>query len=1650
MPTAKGPSPLLATEDLFRQVLARDRQTSSASPETNSGAWGEDVHFSNDSNEAFGYRGNAGDDGSDHSGSRMDVLAESFETVTLHDMLETGRPEGLNAGASGRGAGGAARHNGEPVRRATTASPEVALQDLLRTVDSQTHESLAHPGNADDAGHGSDRAAFTIVDNGTGGDDAGRSQAAARRGGRAEGPGGTQTLSLGATVDLSTFADRHSATTNKKHAMRQSDAEDGNFGSTFTLRDFKGLDLGSTADFSAHDAHAASRPPHEQQRAGASGGNCPDARQEEAANSDSNQKPTSATYTVSSSHTDNGDDGKASHPRRFHAAVHEVDSGERSRPEPQTSLFTFIPMDDNGKGSSGNQALSPRPPRSPRSARSARSAGRSPRSSPNPGRRSPRVKAGVVSEICASSLGVAPPTSPRTAPRSPRSPRHAPSDTAGSPRKPRGSPRSSPRMRLKFGGNDTFGALGSTAAGFSTSRPTPADTPSSANPDSSDGADLARILPQDAPTKALTFDGHGTSVVRAVAFSPLGDRVASGAKDGVILVWNATDSLDVYSLHGHSSDVFSVGWNPTGSRLVSGSEDCTAIIWDVELHAQLHVLQLHRSSVRGVAYTFNGTHVVTVSGDCTVGVWGEDGAQVSQLGPHKRPSGLRAVACSPVENKCVVGGDGKTAQVWDLAANSVVQSLEGHTNTILAVAYSRGGDRIVSGSKDCRAIVWDAASGAMLHELAGHRSAVYAVAFTCLGDGVISGSADETAKLWSTTSTEPLVTLEAHAGQVLGVSFSPLGDKLATSVSHGKVVVWDSKFSLAATRLKDALLLGSTGLLLDRCGLRSIPQNVLDLPSNKNWTCVDLSDNSLTDVAPLVQMLQKLPAVTDVRLKGNPIEPAHVRAICEASPNCYGDLVKHFSGYTDLHLFAAMGDDESLEALLEPGLPSSELDAKTGKGDTALTLAAAGGFLCCVKLLLVAGASVNAKDGHGQTPVAVALDAKAAHVLEALAASGLADLCGRDSTGRTPAMQAIGNSDADSLAVLAAAQREGYAVDLSSPNDAGDTPVVAALKRRSPAMVRVLLDLEHGVDVSTPDRAGAPPLVVAVCAKDAASVRLLISVGARIDATDRGGNTAAQLAIASKEPEIISSLASHRRGGADFALPAACLDGLTPWAAFLAAVQEDPSLRTAGPAMAGVVLVPTLGLDDTTIVEVNQEYLKDALASNPGWVRDASDRAILCFQGAQPAELEAHAAQTHKLLEQGLDKQGRQRRQSAKAGGSDVDEAEPLSEKLKVIKDYLRDYVWSPLQFCSEDVARSVAMNNFRAAALLPAVELLRTHVEQTAASTMENADKYREVIEYLSREDRTIYEQQFSKSKKGEGGRHYQALMVRIAELTQEFEDQQRPPARQPTADPLDLTVHVRFKTPAFVKRASGVAAAAAAAVVARGEHDKVEIFFREHTKAVYRIVEKGMLKHSSASGGGGGAPELDCSQVLDVGGCLINCSTFASMIQVVDQIFEYDRLGKWTICRMKNRWATPSAGGWRDCMINVLIEGVVFEIQVVLSALLDARSVLKGHAAYGKVRCFTELLMQAGLKPSAPSPHSESQQLVTILTEQLERKEHGVTNLAAENSALKGEVEKQREELSKLKAMLASGAVIPTPLLASLKRRASTGEPVEMSQSI
>jgi WD40 repeat protein len=348
----------------------------------------------------------------------------------------------------------------------------------------------------------------------------------------------------------------------------------------------------------------------------------------------------------------------------------------------------------------------------------------------------------------------------------------------------------------------------------------------------------------DMVSKSLVrrLEGHRGDM-DALAVSPDGKLIASGANDRLVRVWSGENGKLMKTLQGHSAGITAVAWFPGGAKLVSASGDRTVKVWDVARGDELFALD-HPDRVESVAFSGDGKWLASASGS-TVRLWQANSGRLVHTLQHDQPvpcitfdpTGTRLAALSLLFSRS------SEVRLWHVASGQVIRTyLPGMFGPVFlasqAVAFSPDGDELALGIGHLISI-WDSRRGAGVRFfpvankrpfvrfsqdgrylaspgpeigtvkitgperellLKGHEKYVNSIDFGPDGKTFASVSSDQTVKLWSLDSGQVLHTIRLPSGNDKKVVFSPDGKRVATCGGDllrnvdkaGQVRFWDA------------------------------------------------------------------------------------------------------------------------------------------------------------------------------------------------------------------------------------------------------------------------------------------------------------------------------------------------------------------------------------------------------------------------------------------------------------------------------------------------------------------------------------------------------------------------------------------------------------------------------------------------------------------------------------------------------------------------------------------------------------------------------------------------------------------------------------------------------------------------------------------
>jgi WD40 repeat protein/serine/threonine protein kinase len=285
-----------------------------------------------------------------------------------------------------------------------------------------------------------------------------------------------------------------------------------------------------------------------------------------------------------------------------------------------------------------------------------------------------------------------------------------------------------------------------------------------------------------------TLDG-GQHPVLAVAFTPDGQAILTADSEGWVKVWRLADGTVLRSWRGHEKPIHGLSVSADGQLVATASEDATAKVWDLATGEERCTLTGYAGTVWCAAFAPAGAPPLLAASDSQglLKVW--DVRTGTVVFSRQQRNASVAVSFSP-DGQCLAVTGGSQVALLDVATWRQRGILQGHTNSIMSMAFHPDSRHLATASYDCTVRVWDAATGRKVNSFRGHTGAVFAVVFSGDGRRVISAGADRTVKFWDATANQERRLLAGHEGKVPGVAFSPDGGRLASVGWDRTVRLW--------------------------------------------------------------------------------------------------------------------------------------------------------------------------------------------------------------------------------------------------------------------------------------------------------------------------------------------------------------------------------------------------------------------------------------------------------------------------------------------------------------------------------------------------------------------------------------------------------------------------------------------------------------------------------------------------------------------------------------------------------------------------------------------------------------------------------------------------------------------------------------------
>jgi WD40 repeat protein len=310
-----------------------------------------------------------------------------------------------------------------------------------------------------------------------------------------------------------------------------------------------------------------------------------------------------------------------------------------------------------------------------------------------------------------------------------------------------------------------------------------------------------KLIALDAGTGKILYeiDGRGEIGPHAFAFSRDGKTLAAGWGPEIRLA-DAATGMPLPRAAGPAGLIHALAFSPSGDTLVTGAEDGSVFVWETATGKPLRELKGHVKQISAVAFSPDGKVVATAGWEANLNVWDPAAGTILR---EFRQEIASCLAFAPDGKTLAAGYWDKKIRLLDITDGKLLRIIDDHRGRLETIAFSRDGKMLAAASEDVSRgfmstrhslRLWDASTGREAVPLTGHQGLVHALAFSPDGKTLATiqlASSKPEIRLWDTVNGKLIRRWEVQPhGLRTCLAFLPDGKTLVSVDSHA-VRIWD-------------------------------------------------------------------------------------------------------------------------------------------------------------------------------------------------------------------------------------------------------------------------------------------------------------------------------------------------------------------------------------------------------------------------------------------------------------------------------------------------------------------------------------------------------------------------------------------------------------------------------------------------------------------------------------------------------------------------------------------------------------------------------------------------------------------------------------------------------------------------------------------
>ncbi|KAI9458227.1 hypothetical protein HD554DRAFT_2177419 [Boletus coccyginus] len=220
-----------------------------------------------------------------------------------------------------------------------------------------------------------------------------------------------------------------------------------------------------------------------------------------------------------------------------------------------------------------------------------------------------------------------------------------------------------------------------------------------------------RVTVMDATTHERvveSIDAHEEKIT-ALDVSPDSSKIASGSRDGTVIVWCLETGQRTAGPLKQGRSVLSVRFSPTGDRLASAGSDFSIHVWSIRSDKIRSTTCVPTDPACSLAWSNDGHHLFTgcYRGSILCFDISSSTPAITKWAGHPHSDSVSTL-CLSNNGKFIISASSleSSVKIWDVHTQSEILILE-HTGEVLDVDISPDDGYLVSGTKNGKTSIWN-------------------------------------------------------------------------------------------------------------------------------------------------------------------------------------------------------------------------------------------------------------------------------------------------------------------------------------------------------------------------------------------------------------------------------------------------------------------------------------------------------------------------------------------------------------------------------------------------------------------------------------------------------------------------------------------------------------------------------------------------------------------------------------------------------------------------------------------------------------------------------------------------------------------------------------------------------------------------------